>query len=63
MPFPGRPAIDEALVRDLVREQFPQWAALPVSAIAEARNDHRVFHLGTLWSFVSPRLLPTFRRS
>ncbi len=29
-----------------MREQFPQWAALPVRAIAEAGNDHRMFRLG-----------------
>lgn len=46
VPFPSRPAIDEALVQDLVREQFPQWEGLPVSALAEAGNDHRVFRLG-----------------
>jgi aminoglycoside phosphotransferase (APT) family kinase protein len=46
VPFPSRLAINEALVQNLVREQFPQWAALPVRAIAEAGNDHRMFRLG-----------------
>ena len=44
--FPSRLAINEALVQNLLREQFPQWAALPVRAIAEAGNDHRMFRLG-----------------
>ncbi|WP_203138684.1 aminoglycoside phosphotransferase family protein [Microbacterium sp. JZ31] len=44
--FPGRHAIDEPLVRKLVREQFPQWSTLPVSPVTDAGNDHRVFRLG-----------------
>ncbi|WP_336645528.1 aminoglycoside phosphotransferase family protein [Microbacterium sp. USHLN186] len=44
--FPSRVAIDEALAQKLVREQFPQWAALPLRAIADAGNDHRMFRLG-----------------
>ncbi|MDQ1084515.1 MULTISPECIES: aminoglycoside phosphotransferase family protein [Microbacterium] len=44
--FPARDAIDEALVRALVREQFPQWAGLPVAAVRESGNDHRTFRLG-----------------
>lgn len=46
MPFPRRLAIDEAFVQKLVRGRFPQWAALPVRAVAEAGNDHRMFRLG-----------------
>lgn len=44
--FPTRAAIDEHLVRGLLREQFPKWADLPVRPVAEAGNDHRMFRLG-----------------
>lgn len=33
-------------VRQLVREQFPQWAKLDVTAVAEQGNDNRTFRLG-----------------
>ena len=45
-PFPARDAIDDKVVDALVREQFPQWAGLPVAAVREAGNDHRTFRLG-----------------
>ncbi|WP_194420154.1 aminoglycoside phosphotransferase family protein [Microbacterium abyssi] len=45
-PFPSRVAINETLVQNLVREQFPQWSSLPVRAVAEGGNDHRVFRMG-----------------
>ncbi len=45
-PFPRRAEIDESLVRDLLEEQFPQWADLPVIPVPEAGNDHRTFRLG-----------------
>lgn len=38
--------IDEQLVRDLLREQFPQWAALPLRPVGVRSNDHRIFRLG-----------------
>jgi aminoglycoside phosphotransferase (APT) family kinase protein len=40
------PAIDAALVRRLVRAQFPQWAGLPVRPVAHDGWDNRTFHLG-----------------
>lgn len=38
--------IDEALVGRLVASQFPQWASLPVRAVARSGWDNRTFHLG-----------------
>ncbi|KTS85344.1 hypothetical protein NS183_13015 [Microbacterium testaceum] len=44
--FPTRDAIDAALVRRLVREQFPGWAGRAVTPMVESGNDHRTFRLG-----------------
>ncbi len=38
--------IDAALVRALLAEQHPRWAALPVRPVARSGNDHRIFRLG-----------------
>lgn len=38
--------IDEDLVRRLIAAQFPQWAHLPVSRVANGGWDNRTFHLG-----------------
>ncbi|MGW9345937.1 phosphotransferase, partial [Streptomyces albidoflavus] len=38
--------IDETLVRELLSEQFPQWAHLPLRPVAPGGNDHRAFRLG-----------------
>ncbi|WP_405089467.1 aminoglycoside phosphotransferase family protein [Micromonospora sp. NBC_01392] len=38
--------IDAALVRALVAAQFPQWAHLPVTAVARQGWDNRTFRLG-----------------
>lgn len=38
--------IDEHLVAELVQEQFPQWADLPVRAVARQGWDNRTFRLG-----------------
>ena len=40
------PAIDEQLARRLVDGQFPQWAALPITAVAHGGVDNRTFRLG-----------------
>lgn len=45
--------IDEALVRSLVAEQFPQYSGLPVSAVTPGGNDNRTFRIG---AHVSARL-------
>lgn len=38
--------IDAGLVRELLAEQFPHWAGLPVRAVTAGGNDHRMFRLG-----------------
>ena len=38
--------IDEALVRDLLTDQFPQWSDLPLRFVERGGNDHRIFRLG-----------------
>lgn len=38
--------IDAALVRGLLAEQFPAWAAHPVRPVDAGGNDHRMFRLG-----------------
>ena len=40
------PVIDAALVRALLAQQFPQWAALPVSEASPQGWDNRTFRLG-----------------
>jgi aminoglycoside phosphotransferase (APT) family kinase protein len=40
------PAIDEQLVRGLVAGQFPQWAELPITPVADDGWDNRTFRLG-----------------
>ncbi|RKR88228.1 aminoglycoside phosphotransferase (APT) family kinase protein [Micromonospora pisi] len=42
----GFPAIDVALVRRLIRAQFPKWADLPVRPVEFGGWDNRTFHLG-----------------
>jgi aminoglycoside phosphotransferase (APT) family kinase protein len=39
--------INEALVKKLLQEQFPQWQDLPVQAVAQGGWDNYTFHLGT----------------
>jgi aminoglycoside phosphotransferase (APT) family kinase protein len=39
-------AIDAALVRELLAEQFPQWAALPLRSVEPAGTEHAIFRLG-----------------
>ena len=38
--------IDASLVRRLIREQFPQWADLPIKPVESSGWDNRTFHLG-----------------
>jgi aminoglycoside phosphotransferase (APT) family kinase protein len=40
------PTITEALVQRLVASQFPQWADLPIRAVARSGWCNRTFHLG-----------------
>ena len=39
-------AVDEPLVRRLLRAQFPEWADLPLSLIDPSGTDHTLFRLG-----------------
>lgn len=47
--------IDERLVAELVEEQFPRWAHLPVRAVARQGWDNRTFRLGDDLSVRLPR--------
>ncbi len=38
--------VDEALVRRLLRAQFPEWAELPLSVVEETGTDHTLYRLG-----------------
>ncbi len=49
-------AIDEALVRRLLAEQFPQWADLPICRIEPSGTDHAIFRLGDELSVRLPRV-------
>lgn len=42
------------LARTLIQEQFPAWADLPISPVAESGNDNRTFHLGATMSIRLP---------
>lgn len=42
----GATLIDEALVRRLLRRQFPRWADLPVTAVSSAGTANAMFRLG-----------------
>jgi aminoglycoside phosphotransferase (APT) family kinase protein len=43
----GRAGIDAALVRQLIGEQFPQWADLPVTPVKIDGWDNRTYRLGS----------------
>jgi aminoglycoside phosphotransferase (APT) family kinase protein len=45
-PVPQRIDVDADQVRRLVREQFPQWASLPVQPVANGGWDNWTFRLG-----------------
>lgn len=46
--------LDVAFVQRLVATQFPQWAGLPVQAVAEGGWNNLTFHLGTAMSVRLP---------
>lgn len=46
-PVPERVAVQTAQVRQLIEEQFPQWAGLPIAPVAKGGWDNWTFHLGT----------------
>lgn len=46
--------IDEALVRALLDEQFPEWSGLPLRPVDAGGNDHRMLRLGDALSVRLP---------
>jgi aminoglycoside phosphotransferase (APT) family kinase protein len=46
-PIPERITVDEAQVRRLIEEQFPQWAGHLIEPVANGGWDNWTFHLGT----------------
>jgi aminoglycoside phosphotransferase (APT) family kinase protein len=46
--------IDVVLVSKLIASQFPEWANLPITAVAESGWDNRTFHLGNEMSVRLP---------
>ncbi len=45
-PVPQRVGVETAQVRRLIRDQFPQWADLPLEPVANGGWDNWTFHLG-----------------
>jgi aminoglycoside phosphotransferase (APT) family kinase protein len=45
-PAPERITVDAEQVRQLVVDQFPQWAGLPVQPVSNGGWDNWTFHLG-----------------
>lgn len=48
--------IDETLVRSLIMEQFPQWAALPIQRVPSAGTDNAMYRLGEVMAVRLPRI-------
>lgn len=46
VPVPDRRLLDESLVRQLVANQFPRWADLPVRPVPTSGWDNQTFRLG-----------------
>lgn len=38
--------ISTELAQQLIKDQFPKWAALPIRPVAQSGHDNRTFHLG-----------------
>jgi aminoglycoside phosphotransferase (APT) family kinase protein len=57
-PVPERVLVSADLVRRLVATQFPQWAELPISPVAQEGWDNRTFHLGSDLSVRLPTAAP-----
>ena len=43
----SRPEVDDALVRCLLDDQFPQWAELPLDRVTPGGSDHWIYRLGS----------------
>ncbi|MFC7621428.1 phosphotransferase [Microlunatus sp. GCM10028923] len=50
-----RPQFDDALVRQLVDDQFPDWAGLPLDRVLPGGSDHAIYRLGPELSVRVPR--------
>lgn len=50
-----RPQFDDALVRRLVDDQFPEWAGLPLERVLPGGSDHAIYRLGSDLSVRVPR--------
>lgn len=48
--------IDESLVRQLLKEQFPQWTNLPITPVHSAGTDNAIYRLGSDKCVRLPRL-------
>ncbi|MFI6843186.1 aminoglycoside phosphotransferase family protein [Kitasatospora sp. NBC_00085] len=55
-PHDDEPAIDAALVRRLLADQFPQWRGLPLERVASAGADNAMFRLGPELAVRLPRV-------
>jgi aminoglycoside phosphotransferase (APT) family kinase protein len=49
-------SIDDATVRDLLKDQFPRWADKPLVRIADAGTDSAIFRLGDDMGIRLPRI-------
>ncbi|MBX3287223.1 MAG: phosphotransferase, partial [Actinobacteria bacterium] len=49
-------AVDDLLVGQLVADQFPRWAHLPIERVASTGTDYAVFRLGTDLALRLPRI-------
>lgn len=38
--------IDDEIVKQLLQEQFPQWADLPLEPVSSAGTDNAIYRLG-----------------
>lgn len=54
-PAMSDPAIDESLVRELLAEQFPHWAELPIVPVDASGLDNATYRLGDTLSVRLPR--------
>ncbi|WEV24864.1 aminoglycoside phosphotransferase family protein [Streptomyces sp. 71268] len=54
---------DSALVRRLVRGQFPRWAELPVTPVDSYGTDHAIYRLGDHLSVRLPRISGATRQA
>jgi aminoglycoside phosphotransferase (APT) family kinase protein len=52
----GEFEFDEALVRGLLVEQFPQWAELPLERVASSGTDNAIYRLGARLAVRLPRV-------